>query len=117
MAKTETDLVQRVLSRLGVAGVGQTTTAEDSELVLSAAHSSADELGATGDLVISNLDSIEDVYFLAFADYVAIEVAADFGIGEAELAAKGIARDGVMRRINRLVAVPYTGDVMKADYY
>jgi hypothetical protein len=79
MSKTRTQLIARVLSRLGAIQAGETPSAEDSDIVDDELEPVVADLAARGVAVISDLDEIDDEVFPHLSRIVANELAPDFG--------------------------------------
>lgn len=79
--RTSSDLVLKVLSKLGVLAAGQTVSPEDFETVSSQLDSIVRKLAALEIIYSADPNNIPGEWFLDLASIVAGEVASDFGAG------------------------------------
>jgi hypothetical protein len=85
--RTSSDLVLKVLSKLGVLAAGQTVAPEDFETVSSQLDSIFRKLAALEIIYAADPNAIPGEFFLDLASIVAGEVSPDFGAGPEFVAA------------------------------
>lgn len=82
--RTRTDLILKILEKLGVAATGQDPEIEDTTRVDANLDSVIAELGPRDIVNIGDLDNVPSEYFLSVASICAYELRDEFGvIGEA----------------------------------
>lgn len=103
--KTTIDLVNKVLSNIGVLGEGQTASAEAQVSVMNAVNPVVAQLSASMVVDITDINAIPNVYFLELADIVADALKEDFGAtGDDAAVLMAAAKDGE-RRLKNLTRI------------
>ena len=84
MAKSQTDLVNRALAKIGAVGSGQTASAEDVTIATDALTPLVEELNSLGVCYVplssdTSEEVIEDRLFQGLATLLALDISAEFG--------------------------------------
>lgn len=110
--KSQTDLAQRTLQKMGILAAGETASHDDAALVKDVWASVRLELIARNVGGLSDADAIPLDIFEGVADYVAIKVAPDFG--------RSATRDDERAALSRIYAAGgnvYTGNALKPEFF
>jgi hypothetical protein len=118
MAKTQTELFTRALTKVGAVGAGETAAAEDVAKAREALGPLIAELDALQvvSIVLSSDEEAEEVpdeVYQALATALAIDIAADFG----GAVATDEARESARSMIKRVVASGPTYEVAQALFF
>lgn len=111
MSKTSSQLALKALERLSVLGGGQDAPPEDFATAKDAIAPMLAELAARDVIYVADPEDIDDAYFYALADRLAIEIAPSF-----ERAAP-VSLEDAEARLRRLVASGPTYSVAKGLYF
>lgn len=96
--RTRSELVTKILEKLGVLPEGQTPVVEDSQRVDRNLPSLIAELAGREIVYVTDLEQIPEAWFLSLADVAAWELRNEFGIiGEALVALKDANDTGIMK--------------------
>lgn len=118
MAKSQTELFNRALVKVGAVGAGQTASAEDVAYprnALGPIIAELDELGVASIVITSNeaAEEIPDEYFAALAVLLAADISPDFG-GPAPSDEQ---RQALMAPMRRVSATKPTYETLKAESF
>ena len=80
MSKTRLQLAHRALTKLGVVGVGQDPSSEDTATIDDIIDAVAADLEAREIYAIADIDDIDDAPFEWIAEYLAFMAAPDFSL-------------------------------------
>lgn len=120
MAKSQAELVIKVLENLGVQAVGQVVSNEDSDAVIRAIQPKIEELNARDVGYIpydadSPDNALDDVYFLAFAKILAWELADTFGVTADKQAKLKVSNDAGEETIRDIVRPQGTKQMLNTE--
>lgn len=112
MPKTRNELVERVLQVLRVKAEGQTPSAEDVALVTNVLAPVYAELDRDEVYGVQDDSTIDDEAFLPLAEYIATEVAPDFGLARDE-DKRALAKS----RLRRVSRADFTYSTLATNYF
>lgn len=118
MAKSQTELVNRALAKIGAVGSGQTASAEDVTIATDALTPLVEELNSLGVCYVplssdTAEEVIEDRLFQGLATLLSMDIAAEFGVA----APSDAMRQDAMNVLRRITAASPTYEVLRADYF
>lgn len=118
MAKSQTDLFNRALTKVGAVGSGQSAAAEDVAQARAALTPLLAELDVleVASIVITGDETAEEIpdeYFWALSTLLAADISPDFG-GTAPTDAQ---RQELMKPLRRVSATKPTYETLQADYF
>lgn len=116
--KTTVELVNKVLSNIGVLGEGQTASAEARASVTAAINPVVAQLSAGMVVDITDINAISNAYFFQLADIVADALKEDFGVtGDDAAVLMSAAKDGERRlkNLTRIVLIDRNLDQILAN--
>lgn len=116
--KTQTELFNRALIKVGAVGSGQTASAEDVAIASAAIGPLLAELAALSVVYIATTDDesveeIPDEFFQGLATILAMDIAAEFGLP----APTDDARQNAMNVLRRINAQRPTYETLEATYF
>ena len=115
MSKTRSDLIYRALRNLGVLPQGQTPASEEYQSVSDVLDSLVVELRERDVVLISDIDVLDDKFFLPMGMILANAVKDEFGAGADQmLEAKAAQVEGKLRRLE---AQSYTRKPLEVNYF
>lgn len=117
MSRNRSDLIARVLSRLGITGSGEDISPEDSAKVDDEIDGILAELAAQDIVNVPDADEIDDAVFGHLSAIIADEVADDFGIPDDEAAKIATRRTTAEVRLRRLQPEPAVYVPMRGEYW
>lgn len=115
--RTQSDLVTKILEKLGVTPEGQAPEADDTARVALNLPSVIDELAAREIVVVSDLTQIPDHLFMSLAKICAYEMRDEFGVTGEMLAAMKIANQEGIDNIKTMTRGRPTYEQLKTLSY
>ena len=112
MSKTQAELIDRALQKLGVLGAGQTAETEDSDLLEAEIQPLMSDLSERNIYQWGDPDDIDDAAFLHLADLLSNSVARDYGKQQDEQL-----RVTAESRLRLLEPLVLSGQPLRAEYY
>lgn len=114
--RTQTELVEQVISNLGVLAAGQTPQLEDIARVKSVVPPAIEFLRATETYYLGSADSIDDAVFLPISHVVAWECRNDFGVSGDQLQTLADSKEAAIKALKIISRQRPTHETLKTEF-